>query len=130
MFPQFEVRINYKHANIETLRGSAVELDVFIPSLALGFEYQGPQHYNTSALYGNSVQQRKRDEEKKLVCKNFGVTVIDVPFWWDEKPDSLLATIHSYRPDTPNNGIPSTRAIPEKPDTKRTSTYFNLYKLY
>jgi allophanate hydrolase subunit 1 len=75
-----------------------MELDIFIPSLSLAIEYQGMQHYRAS-YRGDFQRQLKRDEEKQQQCKENGITLIIIPYWWDNKSNSLLATIQHYRPD-------------------------------
>ncbi len=58
---------------------------VYVPSLSLGLEYQGYQHYKTHHLFGNAKELQARDQEKRNMCKRVGITLIDVPYWWDEK---------------------------------------------
>lgn len=50
--------------------GFKMELDVYVESLKLAFEYQGEQHYRP--LYWMDTkfeEQQKRDEEKRVACK-------------------------------------------------------------
>jgi len=42
-----------------------------------------------------------RDKEKKELCAGAGITLLDVPYWWDGSHGSLAATIHKARPDIP-----------------------------
>ena len=39
------------------------------------------------------------DVTKKEMAKNKGITLLEIPFWWDKKIDSLAATIYMHRPD-------------------------------
>ncbi len=39
-----------------------------------------------------------------------GITLIEVPFWWDQTYESIAATIHTIRPDLLEN--PVTLPIP------------------
>jgi hypothetical protein len=43
--------------------------------------------------------QREKDKEKKEGCHTQGITLIEIPYWWDFKKESLLVTIHLHRPD-------------------------------
>lgn len=76
-----------------------MELDVYIPELHLAIEYQGEQHYKTLYFSGDQSQQRKRDEEKWNACKKAGITLVEVPYWWDCSIASLAATISNARPE-------------------------------
>jgi len=61
-----------------------LELDCFNSQLRLAVEYNGQQHYkyvpyfhrNREAFYN----QKYRDEIKKRTCKDYNITLIDVPY--------------------------------------------------
>lgn len=76
-----------------------IELDVYIPSLKLALEYQGIQHYRDIHFFGPSLVYKKRDAEKRRACMSAGITLIEVPYWWNYDISSLHATIHQHRPD-------------------------------
>ena len=95
---------NFKHPSL-TYGSSTrnMELDIFLPDLFLAFEYQGEHHYCHTFLFGSPVEQRLRDKEKMELCNALGVTLIEIPYWWDRDWKTLLATIHKYRPDMIGN---------------------------
>lgn len=76
-----------------------MELDVFLPSFHLGFEYQGIQHYDSNLLKQCSNNQTKRDKEKLLKCEQSGITLISVPYCWDGRAESIASRILNHRPD-------------------------------
>ena len=50
--------------------------------------------------HANSLTEGKeRDLLKEDLCKEKGITMVQVPYWWDRKISSLEATIHSVRPE-------------------------------
>lgn len=58
-------------------------LDIFIPSLSVGIEYQGIQHYRAVNLFGgedNFRHQQENDEKKRNLCKQNGITLIEWPY--------------------------------------------------
>ena len=64
--------------------GSLIELDIFIPSLNMGIEYNGEQHFDDfPSAFSPSHLYRFRDEEKKKICSNYGLKLVIVPYWWD-----------------------------------------------
>lgn len=91
---------NYAHRDL--IRSSSkkmIELDVYLPIEKLAFEYQGEHHFNDIYALGNKWIQQQRDEEKKRLCIEKDITLIEIPYWWDNEKSSLAATIHKIRPD-------------------------------
>lgn len=60
-----------------------LELDVFLPSRSLAFEFQGQQHYEPVEHWGGSSaleDLRKRDKRKRTLCKKHGIGLIEIRF--------------------------------------------------
>jgi hypothetical protein len=58
-------------------------LDIFIPSISTGIEYQGIQHYKPVEVFGGEnhfKQQQDNDKKKRDLCKKNGVTLIEWPY--------------------------------------------------
>ena len=58
-------------------------LDIFIPSLNIGIEYQGIQHYRSIQLFGGEDGFRIRkinDEKKRIKCKQNQVILLEWPY--------------------------------------------------
>lgn len=112
IFPnKSDLHMNYTH---DTLRfpGSdkLITYDIFIPSLSLAFECQGEQHYRASTIYTDIDGVSKRDGDKIKLSESAEITLIRIPYWWDHSKESLIATIHKYRPDV----IKDAGKIPKK----------------
>lgn len=86
--------INYK---VPAMEGSRIELDLYFPSLSLALEYQGEMHHRSFS--GKVTKRHLKDQQKKDFCKIHGITVIEVPYWWNHSIQSLLSSIHKVRPD-------------------------------
>jgi len=56
--------------------------DIYIPTLAVALEYQGLQHYQGHYIYGDTKYYNERDDEKRKACKSMGISLIEVPYWW------------------------------------------------
>lgn len=98
--PDVEIQEEYKlSARSERQK---MEVDIWLPELQLAIEYQGEQHYhnleNIFGQHGCSVAYRARDIEKMLTCTEMGITMAEIPYWWDRSQDSLFQLLH----DTPN----------------------------
>jgi hypothetical protein len=76
-----------------------MELDIFVPSLAIAVEYQGQQHYHNHEVIGSAENYTKRDEEKKIRCEEMGITLIQVPYWWKRDTETIVKMICDRRPD-------------------------------
>jgi len=76
------------------------QLDIYYPTIATGLEYQGIQHFDdVSRLFQAHPQVKSRDKEKESVCKLLGLTLIEIPFWWNESLVGLKELISKKRPD-------------------------------
>lgn len=78
IYPEVEV---IRHHRPKWLEG--LELDIYIPSLKLGFEYQGIQHFKAISHWGGEVQlekQQEHDKRKKEICKALGIRLICVNY--------------------------------------------------
>lgn len=76
IFKNIEIRYRYKPKWLKRM-----ELDVFIPSLKLGFEYQGIQHFKPIDFFGGEetyIAQAERDKLKKQICDEEGINLIYV----------------------------------------------------
>jgi hypothetical protein len=54
------------------------------------------KHFHTSL----SIEENKNiDSMKRELCSEAGITLVEIPYWWNKKADSLAATIYAHRPD-------------------------------
>lgn len=65
-----------------------VELDVYVEELKLALEYHGAQHY-TSFFTQSMENQSKRDKNRRELCEQLGITLIEIPYWWDRSEGIL-----------------------------------------
>lgn len=60
-----------------------MELDIYIPSLNTGIEYQGQQHFHPVKAWGGKKALEKvqeRDSKKRQLCQQKGVKLIEVDY--------------------------------------------------
>jgi len=60
-----------------------LELDIYVPRLNLGLEYQGQQHYKPVSAWGGEkalLAVQERDERKRKICKSAGTVLVEVDF--------------------------------------------------
>jgi hypothetical protein len=55
LFANEEILCDYKHPQLSFTTNNKMELDIYIPSLSLAFEYQGQQHYESCSTEGSEV---------------------------------------------------------------------------
>lgn len=70
--------------NIVTGGKHNLEIDCYNHELKLGIEYQGKQHYEFVSFFHKNYEafmnQKYRDELKRMLLKQNGVTLIEVPY--------------------------------------------------
>jgi hypothetical protein len=96
IFPAQEVMEDFRHPQLRYLCTEKMgELDIFLPQLNLALEYHGKQHYvdMASSSFAPVEAYAARDLQKQQLCKQAGIVLVEVPFWWDKKLPSLRATI-------------------------------------
>lgn len=73
----------------------SIELDFYLPSVKLAFEYQGDQHFEQT-FRGDVQNQMERDNVKRQLCKQLGISLIEIPYWWKSNNafPKLLASIN------------------------------------
>lgn len=61
-----------------------LEIDCFNEDLCLGVEYNGRQHYQYTPHFHKNYEsfrlQQYRDEIKRRLCKDNGITLVEVPY--------------------------------------------------
>lgn len=120
-----DLEFKYKHRK-------NITLDIWIPTVKLAVEYQGEQHYKDIYLFGERNIFIARDIQKKIECKRRGITIVEIPYWWDRSPTSLVATIIHARPDLLpyvsseylKQGLSSSDTIPMNPPNTVSSSFF------
>ena len=78
IYPDVEI---IRHHRPNWLEG--LELDIYIPSIKLAFEYQGLQHFQAVEHWGGKAKleiQKEHDSRKKRICKEKGVRLICVNY--------------------------------------------------
>eukprot|EP00026_Physarum_polycephalum_P001298 Phypoly_transcript_01299.p1 GENE.Phypoly_transcript_01299~~Phypoly_transcript_01299.p1 ORF type:complete len:1145 (+),score=200.33 Phypoly_transcript_01299:2-3436(+) len=127
IFPEnYMVNNARKHVNVKyPVTGSNLEVDVWIPDLNLGFEFQDLYHY-TPTWYSHKTlaQIQGKDIIKYGILMNLGISVVIVPCWWSGTIKSLVGTIFFQRPDIPLTITATDEPIPLNPPP----SYFQKHK--
>ena len=76
-----------------------LEIDIWIPELRLGIEYQGEQHYQAFEHWGGEKGLRKRqenDRKKKLLCKQTGYTLVEFHYSEELSEEAIRKKLGKY----------------------------------
>ena len=68
-------------------------LDLYIPSLQTGIEYQGIQHYHPVGFFGGEealAQRKELDEQKKQLCSENNVHLIEWPYDLEPTDENII----------------------------------------
>ena len=72
-----------------------MELDIFIPSLNIAFEYQGEHHYDDLPAMSSYLEhQIHRDQMKAQLSNQLQIKIVSIPYWWDQSLNSMLHAIN------------------------------------
>jgi hypothetical protein len=100
LFPNDEVLWEFKHDKIRSKRNRKLELDVYVPSKNIAFEYQGAQHYGNnggeiSGMFADFDFDRiaENDKIKLEKCKLLGIKLIRISHTWDETKQYVVSKI-------------------------------------
>jgi len=96
IFKNEVIHENYKH-ELKWNSGYFMEFDIYLPEKKLAIEFHGEQHYSEipSAGFSGLKERKIRDKEKARICVENGINLVIVPFWWDNKLESLLEVLHT-----------------------------------
>ena len=79
IFPHQKIELEYNVAD----RGGLF-IDIYLPRLKLGFEFDGQQHFVYNEHFHGSrenfIKARRRDAEKDTICRERGIVLIRVAF--------------------------------------------------
>ena len=96
LFPYEEIIEDYYHSEISRLSGTNVQFDIFLIQQKIAFEYHGKHHYeDIPSGFSRLETYQYRDLEKETLCKQYGIQLIIIPYWWDNSIESLQVTILS-----------------------------------
>eukprot|EP01124_Arcella_intermedia_P011301 TRINITY_DN17716_c0_g1_i1.p1 TRINITY_DN17716_c0_g1~~TRINITY_DN17716_c0_g1_i1.p1 ORF type:complete len:389 (-),score=91.79 TRINITY_DN17716_c0_g1_i1:11-1126(-) len=88
----------YRPSQIRRVSGVSIELDIYLPTRKLAFEFHGEQHYGDlpKAGFTSWNSRRYKDQEKFELCEANEIKLIIVPYWWDNQMESLKRLFDGY----------------------------------
>ena len=92
LFGESLVDYNYYHPDIVNHTGRKLELDVWIPSINLAFEYSPKWTHSAPTVIERDIFKKKR-------CKELGVTLISLNEKWDGSLNIVRSEIMKKRPE-------------------------------
>ena len=96
LYPHEEIIEDYFHSEISRISGANVQFDIFMIERNIAIEYHGQQHYeDIPSAFSPAETYKYRDSEKQKLCSEHGIQLIVIPYWWDNKIESLKETLFS-----------------------------------
>ena len=96
LYPHEEIVEDYFHSTISRISGANVQFDIFMIGRNIAIEYHGQQHYeDIPSGFCPAETYKYRDSEKQKLCEEHGIQLIVIPYWWDNKIESLKETLFS-----------------------------------
>jgi len=112
LFPEMKPHIEYSSPELvysDTKR--PFTLDIYLPEIKLAFEYIEDPNYSWQYTFGANFSIYTFHKAKRAVCEKLGITLIEVPSWWNRELSSLVQAIKRSRPELLQG--PSPRTSPE-----------------
>jgi len=103
IMPDHEVIHHYRGAELDGL-----EIDIWLPELQLGIEYQGEQHYKVIEHWGGKEGLEKRmanDRKKKKLCQSLGYSLIEVKYSEELSEERIKQKIDKALRDKSNRNL-------------------------
>lgn len=94
IFSKYQILRHYRPNILQGL-----ELDIFIPDLRLGIEYQGIQHYKPIKHWGGKEalkQLQDRDRKKKILCQELGIRLVYFEFNEGLSEEYVISKLSDY----------------------------------
>lgn len=88
--------IQYVHEYQIDVEGHKLRLDFYIPSLNLGIEYNGIQHYEPVKHFGGEERFKKQQYYDEL--KNKYYNIITIPYWELDNIENVLSLVFNDYP--------------------------------
>lgn len=92
IYPNHRIELEYNVAE----RG-ALFVDIYLPRLQIGFEYDGVQHFEYNEHFHGSrehfIKARRRDNEKDEACEDKGIVLIRVAYNEDMDRNLVVSKI-------------------------------------
>ena len=90
LFPHEEIVEDYFHSELSRETGFPVQFDIYLIERNIAIEYHGKHHYEDIPSGFNPLElNQNRDNEKTKLCKQKGIELIVIPYWWDNTLESL-----------------------------------------
>lgn len=88
-FPHYRILENRRPDWLLSSSGARLEIDLYIEQIDVAIEIQGQQHFEYTPhfhkTYKDFQDQKRRDEEKRAICKRAGVPLVEIACYMDLK---------------------------------------------
>lgn len=109
VFAGMEVVEDYRSEKLTGTEGAwprrSLELDVYVPALEFGIEYNGEHHYHDIPFFGGLELYQRRDSEKRQLCVQKGIKLVTIPYWWDNTIQSFVASLYWAYPEVVESAL-------------------------
>eukprot|EP01125_Pyxidicula_operculata_P000063 TRINITY_DN1008_c0_g3_i1.p1 TRINITY_DN1008_c0_g3~~TRINITY_DN1008_c0_g3_i1.p1 ORF type:complete len:638 (-),score=58.48 TRINITY_DN1008_c0_g3_i1:11-1924(-) len=115
----------YYTTKSEVMKRPMIEFDIWLPDYRISIEYQGEHHYDL--IRSKMIQESYaiKDDEKKRICVDNNIQLIEIPYWWDGRVPSLASTLAPFFPADviPRSLYENVAPIPPKPLTRPSTQH-------